>query len=322
MARTERYQQIRQLLDHRRSIGLRELMARFEVSRATVFRDIRFLRERLGMPIDYDRDSGQYHLAAQAGVAELPGIWLGADEIHALLSMQQLLANIDPGGLLREHLHPLRQRLLGMLGAGSHSAGEIARRIRILAAAPRSCAADGFPTLADALLTRHRLEIRYHARATAEDSTREVSPQRLVHYRDNWYLDAWCHTRHALRSFAVDRIDAAKILVTPAEEIEDAELDRQLAAGYGIFAGSDIKWATLHFSAHRARWVASERWHPQQESRWLPDGRYELHLPYSADPELIMDILKYGPDCEVIEPAELRQRVREALLAAVKNYSL
>ena len=321
MARTERYHKIRAILGATRRLRLQELMTRFEVSRATVFRDIAFLRDRLGVPLEYDRDTGEWRLLEHQDLAELPGLWLTATEIHALLSMQQLLENIDAGGLLRDHLQPLRQRLLGMLGTGSHSAEEIARRIRILAAAPRACTVAGFETIADALLTRQRLKIHYHARTTAEDSMREVSPQRLVHYRDNWYLDAWCHTRRALRSFAVERIASAKPLAKPASEIDDAKLDRQLTTGYGIFAGSEVHWATLRFSTHRARWVASERWHPRQESCWLPDGRYQLRLPYSADPELIMDILKYGPDCEVVEPADLRQRVREALAAAMKNYS-
>lgn len=309
MAKTERYQQIHSMLNARRSVSMRELMAHFEVSRATIFRDIAFLRDRLGMPVDFDRELGAYRLATAEGSAELPGVWLSADEIHALLSMQQLLENIDASGILRDQLQPLRQRLLGMLGAGSHTAEEIARRIRIIAATPRQCHAASFQTVADALLARRRLEIRYRARASAATTTREVSPQRLVHYRDNWYLDAWCHTRQALRSFAVDAIEKAKTLATPAQDIADSELDRQLAAGYGIFAGSDVHWARLRFSAMRARWVAGEQWHPQQQGQFLPDGRYELRLPYSADPELLMDILKYGPDCEVLEPETLRQRV-------------
>lgn len=320
MARTERYQQIRSLLMARRSVSLRELMAHFEVSRSTIFRDMTFLRERLGMPVELDREIGAYRLLAADNSAELPGIWLSADEIHALLSMQYLLENIDTSGILSGQLQPMRRRLLDMLGAGSHTAEEIARRIRIIAATPRRCQAENFQTVADALLARRRLEIRYRARASSATTSREVSPQRLTHYRDNWYLDAWCHTRQALRSFAVDAIEKAKPLTTPAQDIADSELDRQLAAGYGIFAGSDVHWARLRFSSMRARWVAGEQWHPQQQGQLLPDGRYELRLPYSADPELLMDILKYGPDCEVLEPEALRQRVIGLLEEARAKY--
>lgn len=82
-----------------------------------------------------------------------------------------------------------------------------------------------------------------------------------------------------------------------------------LGSGYGIFAGKTVKWATLKFSPLRARWVAAEQWHPKQIGGMLEDGSYELKVPYSNDPELLMDILKYGADCEVMGPAALRESV-------------
>lgn len=320
LARTERYQQIRSMLIARRSVSLRELMAHFEVSRATIFRDIAFLRDRLGMPVELDRELGAYRLLALDNGAELPGIWLSANEIHALLSMQHLLENIDTSGILSDQLQPLRQRLLNMLGSGNHAAETIAQRIRIISSAPRRCYTSCFQAVAEALLTRRRLEIRYRARTSSTTTVREVSPQRLTHYRDNWYLDAWCHTRQALRSFAVDAIEKAKNLAAPAQDIPDNELDHHLASGYGIFAGSEVNWACLRFSAMRARWVAGEQWHPQQKGQLLPDGRYDLRLPYSAEPELIMDILKYGPDCEVLEPKALQQRIIRLLEETLGKY--
>jgi len=82
-----------------------------------------------------------------------------------------------------------------------------------------------------------------------------------------------------------------------------------------------VRWQTLLFSADRARWVAAEDWHPQQRGRFLPDGRYQLVLPYSDDPELIMDVLKYGPDCTVVAPPDLRAKVRQRLQAAIDHYA-
>lgn len=78
--------------------------------------------------------------------------------------------------------------------------------------------------------------------------------------------------------------------------------------------------AVLRFIAERARWVASEEWHPEQQGRFLPDGRYELSLPYGDPRELIMDILKYGPDVEVMAPDDLRAAVAECLRVACERY--
>lgn len=56
------------------------------------------------------------------------------------------------------------------------------------------------------------MRIRYHSRSKDERTERVVSPQRLIYYRDNWYLDAWDHLREALRSFSIDRIRGAPLL--------------------------------------------------------------------------------------------------------------
>ena len=78
--------------------------------------------------------------------------------------------------------------------------------------------------------------------------------------------------------------------------------------------------ATLNFTPERARWVAHERWHPKQESRVLKDGSYELKVPFSDDRELIMDVLKYGSDCEVVSPKPLREKVEAELARAGMRY--
>ncbi len=97
-------------------------------------------------------------------------------------------------------------------------------------------------------------------------------------------------------------------------------LSQHFADAYGIFAGKSDKTAVLIFNAYRARWVAEEMWHPKQQGRFLEDGRYEVSIPYGKSQELIMDILKYGPDVEVIAPEELRQAVKERLIQALGIY--
>jgi predicted DNA-binding transcriptional regulator YafY len=123
-----------------------------------------------------------------------------------------------------------------------------------------------------------------------------------------------------LRTFALDAIRDLKQLDAPAQEVDKDELDCHFANSYGIFSGQARYLAVVRFTAHAARWVASEAWHPKQHSRWLDDGRYELTLPYANPSELLMDLLKYGPDVEVVSPPELRQAMVERLRGALKNY--
>jgi len=320
MTKSERFGIIERMLLSRRHVRFVDLQERLGVSRATVHRDLQDLRERMHVPVVCDRDTGFYRIDSSVERYELPGVWFSAGEIHALLSMQQLLSTLDAGGLLAEHIAPLRQRLLGMLESTSDSADDIARRIRILSAAARHYAPLHFQGIAAALMERRRIQIRYLARSRGEPSEREISPQRLTHYRDNWYLDAWCHLRDELRSFAVDAIKTVKTVDCAACDVAESELDAALGAGYGIFAGQIVAWAKLRFTPERARWVSAEHWHPAQECWFEESGSYVLRVPYADHRELIMDILKYGADCEVLEPPELRAQVVAQLAMAVKNY--
>ncbi|MDP7660069.1 MAG: WYL domain-containing protein, partial [Gammaproteobacteria bacterium] len=157
-------------------------------------------------------------------------------------------------------------------------------------------------------------------RSRDEDLERQISPQRLVYYRDNWYLDAWCHVRKGLRTFSVDVINDATVLPRRAREISDKTLDETLGAGFGIFSGKKTQSAVLRFSPLRARWVSRETWHSAQEGHFELDGAYLLTVPYSDPRELVMDILKYGADVEVLAPASLRKMVGEQLVDAAALY--
>ena len=105
-----------------------------------------------------------------------------------------------------------------------------------------------------------------------------------------------------------------------ARDVSEAKLDEHFATAYGIFAGTPKHTAALRFTAERARWVADEQWHPWQAGRFLEDGRYELEVPYSDPRELVMDILRHGPDVEVMAPSDLRAAVAERLRAAISRY--
>ncbi|MCO6428711.1 YafY family protein [Nitrosomonas communis] len=321
MDRLQRIYKLHQLLSSARYPVSRQMLEeRLACSTATVKRIIEELRLYFNAPLKYDRERNDYIYDTGAGeVFELPGLWFNADELYALLTVQQLLQQTQPG-LLDDHLKPIKSRLEKILATAQLSNSEIAQRIRILQMTARKPATEHFQSVASALLQRKRLHIHYHSRSDNQISQRQVSPQRLTHYRGNWYLEAYCHKRDALRSFAVDRISAPQPLGNAALEFSDDELDAHFAVSYGIFAGKPKEIAVLLFSSERARWVADEQWHPQQQGTLLPDGSYELRIPYADSKELVMDILKHGAEVEVIEPTELRQEVIKQLRAAIKKY--
>jgi predicted DNA-binding transcriptional regulator YafY len=322
MAREERLAKLRSWLVQSQVVTAARAMRDLGVSRATIKRDFDYLRDRFNLPVDWSPQRQGWVLQStptnNGQQYELPGLWLSAEEIHALLTMQHLLANLDAGGFLAPHIAPLMKRMTQILGSGMPVAHDIARRIRVQTVGARRLHLQHFQAIGSAVLQRRRLLLRYSARGSGQISEREVSPQRLIHYRDNWYLDAWCHGREALRSFSADAVGWVQVLQTPAIEVPDSELDEVLGAGYGIFAGKQVQWATLRFSAERARWVSAETWHPHQHGRRDAEGRWLLSLPYADPRELVMDILRHIPDVEVIAPEELEQEVEKRLRAGLR----
>ncbi|MFO1286937.1 MAG: WYL domain-containing protein [Rubrivivax sp.] len=327
MANTERLYKIERLIRARGAASFRTLLEELEVSPATLKRDLEYLRSRLGAPIEYDRDTNGYRMGATVGADagrkhELPGLWFDESELYSLLMAHQLLAGLDEEGLLARHLQPLLERIHQLLGSGDGSAAGAAlqQRVRIVSALKRPVPSRFFQRVAEALLQRRRLHMRYLTRGRRESGERDVSPQRLVHYRSTWYLDAWCHRTEALRRFALDAIEDAEVLEQKAREVPPAQVAKAMDGGYGIYAGGEQRWATLRFDRTAALWASREQWHSEQQGRWLDDGRYELRLPYADDTELVMDILRQGEQVEVAEPPALKRAVRARLAAALRQY--
>ncbi|HVE49698.1 MAG TPA: YafY family protein [Casimicrobiaceae bacterium] len=310
MDRTERFYKIEHLLRERGVVTRAQFLAALEVSPATFKRDLEYMRTRLHAPIEYDAERGGYAFeGGQAGPRfELPGLWFNASEINALLTMDAMLSDLQ-SGLLAAHVAPLRARLEQLLEEGRFDASEVRKRVRVLRQSARRLPASVFETVASATLERRRLALSYAARSTGTTTERTVSPQRLVLYRDNWYLDAWCHLRDDLRKFALDAIADARVLDDKVKPIDVRTVARELDRGYGIFATGEVQWAKLAFSPQRARWVAHEHWHPDQRANFDSEGRFILEVPFADPRELAMDVLKYGADVEVLAPLSLVEHI-------------
>lgn len=152
-----------------------------------------------------------------------------------------------------------------------------------------------------------------------QTTQRTVSPQRLLHYRENWYLLAWCHKADELRLFAVDAIRHAELLRQSSRSVAKKKLDQMMGSGFGIFGGKAKYRARLRFSPVAARWIADEIWHPEQEISW-EDDHLILDLPYAQSRELAMEVLRHGPDVEVLSPEGLRTEISTLLQQTLARY--
>jgi len=324
MDRFDKIYRLHGLLSNRRTpLSLEQIKEQLECSKSTATRTIETLRDHLNAPLEYNREANGYlyNQLSSRKPYELPGLWFSSDELHGLLICQQILQNISPG-ILSEQIQSLQQRINIMLSKENSPQPVIADKIHFATVGRRLKDDNHFKRIATALFSNKQLCIQYQARGqNSKQTKRTISAQKLIYYRDNWYLSAYCHYRNGLRIFSIDRIHAAKSLEQTSQTVDKDELQSFLHSAYGIFTGKANNLAILEFKNSRANWVADEQWHPGQKSQWLENGHYQLSIPFSDSRELLMDILKHGAEVKVISPFFLQELVKKEIENMQKNYS-
>jgi len=320
MGQFDRIYQYKSLFRRKALLSKQEILAALEISDATFKRDLEKMRDFYNYDIVYDRFDNGYRLVNTDQTYELPGLMFTHKELLALLTIQNMMTELEPS-LLGPKLQPLQDRLAELLAAEGLSIQSLTKRIRAVHAGKRRLELKSFQSVAQGTIEHKKLHIHHYNRSRDETTERDISPQQLVHYRDNWYVDAWCHKREKLLSFSVDAITHCDILEETAKDMDQQEVQKQMQAGYGIFSGVDVQWAKLKFSAQRARWVQNEEWHPEQKGTVHQDGTYTLEIPYSDERELIADVLRFGGEVEVMAPQSLRQNVTLAIQSAAALYA-
>lgn len=311
MDKFDRIQQLHRLFrSHRLPIPLSKLAERLECTERTVRRMIDTMQLELEAPIVYVQGRGWWYQEAENERFELPGLWLTARELQSLGLLLCLLDDFGPG-LLSDELRPVEREIEKLLKVRDISPSVFRDRVKVLPIAHRPVLGQHFQSISEALLQERQVSIRYSS-YNHQKSERDISPQTLVYYRENWYVDAWCHLRKELRTFHLSRIERSSISKTKRQLIRTEELEQHFAESYGIFSGTSTHTVKLRFDGGIAREIASQQWHPAQVGEW--DGRdYLLTFPYSDDRELVQDILRHVPNVYVEAPVALRRKVQRRL---------
>lgn len=320
MDKFDRIQKLHRIFTSRRlPVSIRTLADELECTERNVHRLIETTQNILDAPIEYDSTRRGWHYAdSPENRFELPGLWLTGEELQSLSLLLSLLESLG-NGLLNEEISVIEREVVKLLKARSIRPSAFANHVKVLPMTHRQLPGKIFSRVSEGLLSKRQLDILY-ASYNGEKTRRTVSPQTLIHYRENWYLDAWCHLRKELRTFSIARIAAVDILKEAALAIDSDALRQHFAASYGIFAGEPKHTARLRFDAAIAREIALQQWHPDQRGEW--DGKdYLLTLPYADDRELVQDILRHSPHVCVEAPQALQEEVRKRLREALERLS-
>ncbi len=272
----------------------------------------------MGIPVRYD---GRHYRLEEGKAIELPGFWLRTDELAALLGLSHWL-DILASGVLAEHLAPIHTRMEEILQARGINPSIWKERIRLLPMHHRPHNPDILMAASHAVLLRKRTCFLYSGVKDTGSRKRDVSPQTLVRYRDNWYLDGFDHVTGKLRAFALSRMHDFEVQQKPAREISRTDLDGHFADAYGIFSGRGKRKAILVFEGLAAKLAGEERWHPKQKTRILPGGGFQLEFPCGNVLELARDVMRYANEVTVVEPEDLRLEVEAMVRKASERFGL
>jgi len=145
-----------------------------------------------------------------------------------------------------------------------------------------------------AVADRRQVRLAYWVPARDEESERVVDPRGVVTVQGVDYLDAWCHTAEAPRSFRLDRVREAVVL--DSEVTVPVDRPRDLAEGF-FTAADDVRTVTLRL-APEARWVAE--YYSVTAERPQQDGSLEVDLVVADTRWLTRLLLRVAPHATVV----------------------
>ena len=204
--------ELRRLLEALQPVSAERLMHELEVSRATLMRGIADLRDRLNVPIAYDRERNGYRLDNPPSYGpryEMPGLWLRVEEVYGLLTLLNVLFEIDPG-LLQPYVSPLRGLLKQILHKEEFPLKAFNRKIAIELGNVPKPKKRVYSVVSAALMKEKRLQLTIDQ--GGQDDRAEYSPQRFVLRPDGWHLDAILHPAQRLTRIAMTTIKTARVL--------------------------------------------------------------------------------------------------------------
>jgi predicted DNA-binding transcriptional regulator YafY len=289
----------------------------WEVSQKTVQRDIEFLRDTLGAPLEYDRVHRGYHYADKTWF--LPAMNLTESELCSLLVARRALESFRDTPMAPE-LRRLFNKIVEALPERTAYPSEmLLSRFTFVTPPARPVNDQTWKVLSVAVVAQQSVQIVYRSMNTGSASERVVDPYHMVNLHGEWYVLAWCHQARDIRQFAVAQIQRAVGLTQRFEIREDFDAAKLLARTFQRqVTGERLYHVRLRFTASVAETVFSRQWHQEQRARRLRNGDVELSFSTKGLFEVSRWVLSWGVACTVLAPTELGKLVRDEISAMTR----
>ena len=296
-----------------------EFARQHEVSVRTIYRDLDFLRDRLQAPLEYDTADRTWRLTDET--FEWPLLNLTRGELMALFFAEKVLSAYRGTPYERDLERAFAKFADSFPEQVTVDPGRLETYLSVDLGAISAPDPEIFSAVLGGLTTRHRIRIRYSSMSSGDTTQRVVEPYHVYNLRGNWYLAAHDHRRSEVRDFALQRIEAVKILderygIDSAWSFED-----YMANSLGIEKGGKPVKVTIRFAPDQARRIREKEWHPTMAVKDRRDGGCDLSLSVAGLDEVKRWVLRFGDGAEVLRPKRLRESVAAELKAMGRMYA-
>jgi predicted DNA-binding transcriptional regulator YafY len=294
---------------------------RLEAHPRTIRRDLVYMRDQLHAPIEFDPRRNGYHYTEPS--YRLPFLQLTEGELVALFLAEQHLRQYRGTPYGPNLAHAFAKITAGLNEPIEVDGHRLSKAISFRTSAPPMFDVSIIKTLIAAIVRRRRVVIDYWSASRDAESRREVDPYHLMSCDGQYYLIAYCHMRGGIRQFVPGRIRALTLTETIFIPSDTFQVDAYLADSLAVFRGDDSTLHTvrLRFTGAAARFARERLWHPGQTIETTPDGDLLVSFAVSHLREAERLVLSWAPECEALDPPELREQVARALAGALEMHA-
>jgi predicted DNA-binding transcriptional regulator YafY len=308
---------IDQALRAGRSPNAATLSRELGASRRTIARDIEFMRDQLGAPLEFDPVGNGFVYTDLT--YRLPYFQMTEGELVGLYLAERMMRQMR-GTPFEADLRRAIAKLNTMLPDGvSVRLDDVADMLTVLPASQSHYDPECFRALTTAVVCRRRVDMVYFTASRKKISRRDFDPYEMALIDDGWYAVGYCHNRRAVLMFAVQRVQAVKPTGDTFDRPSDFRLEEYLKGSFRALRGDGDYDVVLRFSPDVADRVEERRWHPSQAHERQDDGGLILRFHVSDLREVKRWVMAWGADCRVVEPKELRDLIVDELNRMLGN---
>ena len=314
----ERMMRIHSAINSGRLPNATKLASEMEVSTKTIQRDVEFMRDRMGLPIDYDAQRYGYFYTEP--VDGFPSLQITEGELVALVVAEKALQQYRGTPFEKRLLTAFKKLERSLPDTVSLNLAEWTQTISFRTTAEPNVDLGIIDILAQSAAAGRTLKLVYRKPGGGEPEERTVDPYHVGNVNGDWYLFAHDHLRKAIRTFVPSRIVSATMTGGKFVRPSKFDLERHLKDSFGVHSRSGDYAVRIRFDRTVADYIREKRWHPSQELVDLDDRGVELRMRLGSLLEIERWILGWGGSATVIEPKELQEAVRASAAAILSRY--